>query len=131
MASLMVVSIPSHLVICADTYKSIQNRKSQGQGMEKTAEELCTLRSNNSTIRRFQPPPPSTPASHSSTLDNCPPTNLLLLAPLYLNSLSFPGETAELLCEELSDDEGTYQAHDIYFDTQRTKGRLGSAEGFH
>merc|ERR1712183_277874 len=49
--------------------------------MEKTTEELCTLRSNNSTIR----------------------------------------ETAELLCQELSDDEGTYQAHDIFFDTQRTK----------
>jgi len=28
-----------------------------------------------------------------------------------------PGETAELLCQELSDDEGTYQAHDIVFDT--------------
>ena len=61
MASLMVVSIPSDLVICSDTYKSIQNRKSQGQAMEKTAEELSTLRSNNSTIRRFQPP--SLPAS--------------------------------------------------------------------
>ena len=61
MASLMVVSIPSHLVISADTYKSIQNRKSQGQAMEKTAEELCTLRSNNSTIRRSPCPRPGTP----------------------------------------------------------------------
>ena len=53
MASLMVVSIPSQLVLCSDTYKSIQNRKSQGQSMEKTTEELSPLRSNHSTIRRF------------------------------------------------------------------------------
>ena len=33
------------------------------------------------------------------------------------------GETAELLCQELSDDEGTYQAHDIVFDTP-SKGSL-------
>jgi len=69
----------SELESLIDTYKSIQNRKSQG--LDKTTEELCTLRSNNSTIR----------------------------------------ETAELLCQELSDDEGTYQAHDIVFDTQRSK----------
>ena len=36
-----------------------------------------------------------------------------------------PGETAELLWQELSDDEGTYQAHDIVFDNQ---GRKGSTE---
>merc|ERR550534_1724744 len=60
-----------------DTYKSIQDRKSQGG--EKVTEDL--LRSNNSTIR----------------------------------------ETAELLCQELSDDEGTYQAVDIVFDAPLCK----------
>ena len=34
------------------------------------------------------------------------------------------GETAELLWQELSDDEGTYQAHDIVFDKQSSKGSL-------
>jgi len=31
-------------------------------------------------------------------------------------------ETAELLCQELSDDEGTYQAVDIVFDAPLCKG---------
>jgi len=64
-------------------YKTLQKRKSQGLlTVDKSTEELSTLRSNNSTIR----------------------------------------ETAELLCQELSDDEGTYQATDIVFDTPSKDG---------
>ena len=33
-----------------------------------------------------------------------------------------PGETAELLWQEMSDDEGTYQAHDIVYDKHSSKG---------
>ena len=92
MASLTVVSIPSQLVLCSDTYKSIQNRKSQGQSMEKTTEELSPLRSNHSTIRRFSA---STSTSPPTFLDNCPPTNpplmasLLTLCPCQARLLSF------------------------------------------
>jgi len=73
----------SELDSLIDMYKNIQKRKSQGLlTVDKSTEELSTLRSNNSTIR----------------------------------------ETAELLCQELSDDEGTYQAHDIVFDTPSKDG---------
>jgi len=73
----------SELDSLIDMYKTIQKRKSQGLlTVDKSTEELSTLRSNNSTIR----------------------------------------ETAELLCQELSDDEGTYQAHDIVFDTPSKDG---------
>jgi hypothetical protein len=73
----------SELDSLVDMYKTLQKRKSQGLlTVDKSTEELSTLRSNNSTIR----------------------------------------ETAELLCQELSDDEGTYQAHDIVFDTPTKDG---------
>ena len=39
------------------------------------------------------------------------------------------GETAELLWQELSDDEGTYQAHDIVFDNQGRKGSTATESG--
>merc|ERR1711962_1063371 len=72
----------SELESLVDMYKTLQKRKSQGLlTVDKSTEELSTLRSNNSTIR----------------------------------------ETAELLCQELSDDEGTYQAHDIVFDAPLCK----------
>jgi len=73
----------SELESLVDMYKTLQKRKSQGLlTVDKSTEELSTLRSNNSTIR----------------------------------------ETAELLCQELSDDEGTYQATDIVFDTPSKDG---------
>merc|ERR1712002_1404060 len=78
----------SELESLVDMYKTLQKRKSQGLlTVDKSTEELSTLRSNNSTIR----------------------------------------ETAELLCQELSDDEGTYQAHDIVFDTPSKGSKDGDA----
>ena len=41
------------------------------------------------------------------------------------------GETAELLWSELSDDEGTYQAHDIVFDTHNKKGSAWPLNSVH
>ena len=91
----------------SDMYKGIQKRKSQGfHSTEKTSEGgLNTLKSNNSSIRRCRVAAnPSHPSTSSPHID--PST----------------GETAELLCQELSDDEGTYQAVDIVFDAPLCKG---------
>ena len=89
----------------SDIYKGIQKRKSQGfQSTEKTPEGLSTLKSTNSSIRRCRvaanPSNPSTSSPHTASA----------------------GETADLLCQELSDDEGTYQAVDIVFDAPLCKG---------
>ena len=43
---------------------------------------------------------------------------------LAIADITYTGETAELLWQELSDDEGTYQAHDIVFDKHCSKGSL-------
>ena len=90
----------------SDMYKGIQKRKSQGfHSTEKTSEGLSTLKSNNSSIRRCRVAAnPSHPSTSSPHIDPS------------------AGETAELLCQELSDDEGTYQAVDIVFDAPLCKG---------
>merc|ERR1719234_136705 len=90
-----------------DMYKGIQKRKSQGfQSTEKTSEGLNTLKSNNSSIRRCRVPA-ANPSHPSTSSPHIEPS---------------AGETAELLSQELSDDEGTYQAVDIVFDAPLCKG---------